>query len=341
MQSRPTAQEIRDAIRRGRAAWLRDLARDYRPSAQRLLAAYEDVSVRLADITAQIGDPLNPVGRGDIRNEWLFEFQAQVADEINGLRAAIVDNAAEMQSAGIETGGRFGARMLQTGGLQASWNVPLRQTVEAAVNYVDSAAWRSAVARLGEYHSQKVADMVLAGITSGKNPRQIAALVNQYLLTNKSPLNDAYNLVQTTHVYSARTGAVTVMRESGVTSWRWSSALDSRTCRACVAMHGTVHPATEVLNDHHRGRCAMVPITPAWRELGFADGSDPVMGTGVAWFAAQPVEDQQRIINNQTLFDAIRRGEVAFTPEVIVGTYENDVFGTMRRARSYREIVDG
>jgi hypothetical protein len=94
-----------------------------------------------------------------------------------------------------------------------------------------------------------------------------------------------------------------------------------------------------MLNDHHRGRCAAIPITPSWRELGFPDGREPAFETGVDWFNRQDAATQRAVLRNDRLFAAIQAGEVAFTPEMIVGTYDNDVFGRMRRARSFVEIV--
>ena len=43
--------------------------------------------------------------------------------------------------------------------------------------------------------------------------------------------------------------------------WQWLADLDDRTCPACIAMHGTVHPLTEDgPDDHPQGRCCAVPV---------------------------------------------------------------------------------
>ena len=76
----------------------------------------------------------------------------------------------------------------------------------------------------------------------------------------------------------------------------WFAELDDSTCLSCVFQHGTIHPVTEILMDHHRGRCAPLPITKTYKELGFEgikEAFDPSkMQTGQQWFSKLPVEDQ-------------------------------------------------
>lgn len=46
-----------------------------------------------------------------------------------------------------------------------------------------------------------------------------------------------------------------------LSGWQWLADLDDRTCPACIAMHGTVHPLTEDgPDDHPQGRCCAVPV---------------------------------------------------------------------------------
>lgn len=85
-----------------------------------------------------------------------------------------------------------------------------------------------------------------------------------------------------------------------LTGWRWQADLTSRTCPACLAMSGTVHPTDEPGPlGHPRCRCARIPITRTWRDLGFdidEPGRDPK--TGPEWFAAQPEATQRAILGD-------------------------------------------
>lgn len=68
--------------------------------------------------------------------------------------------------------------------------------------------------------------------------------------------------------------------------WRWSASLSGRTCPSCLANHGTMHDAEEPGPiDHHQGRCARVPVTKSWKELGF-DVEEPAdtFPDARAWF---------------------------------------------------------
>jgi len=336
--------EIQREVERGRVRWAQRLARDYEPVARRLLGAYEAILPRIDNALSGLSDPLNPLySDDDMRQaQALQSFRDRLARDINLLGGSIVDDAASLQASGARIGVRSGVDMLNAGGMSVQFNQPLVQTVQSAIDYVDSPAFRDAVGRLGAFHADAVSDLIVSGVAAGRNPREIARLAEEYLNIRQSPLNDAYNMIQTTQVYSARRGLQQVYEETGVDRWIWSANIGSpRTCRACVAMHGTVHPTTEILNDHHRGRCAAVPVTPTWRELGFRDGGEVPIQTGVDWFNAQDVTTQREVIGNNLIYSAIQRGELRFDPATIVGTYENDIFGEMRRERSYREIMGG
>ncbi|MDR0482577.1 MAG: phage head morphogenesis protein [Cellulomonadaceae bacterium] len=57
--------------------------------------------------------------------------------------------------------------------------------------------------------------------------------------------------------------------EDVLQGWMWSCSLTERSCCTCIALHGTIHPIDEDMLEHQSGRCAPVPLTKTWRELGF------------------------------------------------------------------------
>ena len=340
--TREQREELRQQIMTSRDRNMARLATDYRESADRLLAAYQDALPSILRTIDSLPDDLNPLYDGDAYDNvgGLYDITDRIAREINVLQSVITDESARMQALGINAGMEGGIANLNAGGMRVGWGEISPQTIRAGINYVDSTPFREAVERLGQYHAGRVENLILTGIGQGANPRAIALSVREYFTESQAPMVDAYRMVQTTQIYSYRRGTQAVYQETGVREWIWSAAIgSSRTCRACIAMHGTVHPTTEVLNDHHQGRCAMVPVTPTWRELGFADGGEVPIETGVDWFNRQDEETQRRAVGNNLLFEAIQRGEVAFSPDTIVGVYDNPIFGEMRRARSFREII--
>jgi len=336
------ASNMQEEIRRGRLRMVRDLARLFAPSAERLAEAYRGVLPELERVLRGLDDPLNSVySEDDARQVVAIEaMRARIARELRDLERVIASQASTLQAGGVGVGIETGAANMTAGGMGVAFNRPTVQSVVSAIDYVDSAAFRDAVGRLGTYHAEQIANLIISGQAQGQSPALIVRLAREYFTVRRTPEADAYNLIQTTQIYSARRGTQAVYLENGVSQWIWSANIgDARTCRACIAMHGTVHPTTDVLNDHHRGRCAMVPVTPTWRELGFADGGEVPIETGVDWFNRQDEETQRRAVGNNLLFEAIQRGEVAFSPDTIVGVYDNPIFGEMRRARSFREII--
>lgn len=83
-----------------------------------------------------------------------------------------------------------------------------------------------------------------------------------------------------------------------VQGWTWLATVDRRVCPACVAMSGSVHTLDESLDSHPGCRCAMVPRTLSWQEMGFAGVPDsrPSIPAGADVFARLPVADQRHIL---------------------------------------------
>lgn len=72
--------------------------------------------------------------------------------------------------------------------------------------------------------------------------------------------------------------------------WVWLAELGSRTCPACVAMHGSLHGLEEPGPQGHQNcRCSRMPQTKSWRDLGFdIDEPASIVTSGQDWFAGQP-----------------------------------------------------
>lgn len=118
------------------------------------------------------------------------------------------------------------------------------------------------IAKLQDDFGIAVADQVemhiVDGIAFGMNPRTIAAMLSRNLQADiGTGLGWVLTTVRTAQIkaYQTANHATYLANSRIVPEWVWVSALDDRTCMSCVAMHGTVHPVTETLNDHHNGRC--------------------------------------------------------------------------------------
>lgn len=336
-------REARLAQRRFNAS----LVQSYEPVAARVFRAYERTLPRLDAEIDVLTRRLNAAIDNDNDDEAarlgetraaLEQFRRGVAQQLDDFTDAINADLAGLEAAGIEAGARVAITNLRAGGVNVGWGIVPIETLQEAASIVDSDAFRQRLADMGAWHADAVSDIVLAAGGSGQNPNATATLIRDYFQGSQRPLQDATRWARTTQVYAARRATRTIYEASGVQQWMWSASLDNRTCLACIAMHGTVHPVSETLNDHHNGRCAMVPITPAWFDLGMIDESGIIkIESGIDWFNRLDANEQRERMGPE-LYQAWRSGRVNFDAATIVGEYDNDVFGTMRRRRTNTEI---
>lgn len=116
---------------------------------------------------------------------------------------------------------------------------------------------------------------LLQGVAAGESPYTVAARINKAL---GSMYGDSSTLVRTEmlRTYRESTRATYLANQRYVKGWIWCSALDTRTCPVCWAMHGTKHPLSEAMATHPVCRCSMLPDM-VFRRLGALP--DPVLGT--------------------------------------------------------------
>lgn len=155
---------------------------------------------------------------------------------------------------------------------------------------------------------------LVRGVTVGDSPRlvadQIMADTEQGFLGG---LTRALNISRTEMLDAMRAGQAATDRVNRdvLRGWVWVAHLDSRTCRSCVAMHGTEHDLDEDgPHDHHSGRCARVPLTRPWADLGFPGVPEPDLGLDdpEAWFGGLG-EDEQRAMLTSRGYDAWKAGD--------------------------------
>lgn len=115
--------------------------------------------------------------------------------------------------------------------------------------------------------------------------------------------------------------------------WQWMASLDLRTCASCWAMHGSVHPLSERMDDHPQGRCTQVPVIRGRASI--------IQRTGGEAFALRSEPDQIAILG-PAAHRAYRDGYLTMTPQgqySIVGQKYDPKWGSMRYARSLKAIV--
>lgn len=126
---------------------------------------------------------------------------------------------------------------------------------------------------LEPHATEAMRQALVRGVAVGDNPRTAARLMLRRTEgVFNGGLTRALGIARTEMLDAYRSGAAAAQLANAdvVTGWVWTAQLDSRTCPSCWAMHGSQHPLDEMgPNDHQQGRCARIPKTKPWRELGF------------------------------------------------------------------------
>jgi len=145
----------------------------------------------------------------------------------------------------------------------------------------------------------------------GFNPRKTARLMKDGLAQG---LTKALVIARTEQLRAFREASFQNYNKNSdiVKGWVWHSALGTRTCAACYAMHGTIHPLDERLEDHPSGRCAMIPISKGWKELGYdVPDTNPTIPSGEEEFAKLD-EQQQLGVLGKGRYELYKAGKLDF-----------------------------
>lgn len=212
--------------------------------------------------------------------------------------------------------------------LLANFRSPTAEMARQLERIVDSEAFKASVARFGADIGSKAGDLLLYGLAQGYNPRRIATLLTNYLVS--VPAVWAETTARTAQLYAYRRATHETYRANAdiIDGWMWWSARDVRTCLSCLSLHGETFPLSEELNDHHRGRCSAIGIV-----RGSTWPND--VQRGPEWFAGLDAV-RQREMMGPGMFAAYQAGGVDWSRMSV--TYQNDVYGPMRRQATLREL---
>jgi len=187
----------------------------------------------------------------------------------------------------------------------------LRWIVDRTTQQVTVLAWP-----LTDEATSNMATQLIRGVALGHNPRAAARRMVHNLESGfNGGLARALTIARTEMIDASRAASFTQDQANTdvLAGWRWQATLSVRTCPSCLAMHGTVHPIDEPGPwDHQNGRCARVPVTKSWRDLGFdLDDPEDALPDARAWFDDLPQKDQVKIMGPERL-DLLTSGRVSW-----------------------------
>jgi hypothetical protein len=295
---------------------------------QQLLSAYAPIRNELnASIDALLME-IELMGNPSVSRVQRSDRYKRLMDELGeklvqfSLLLMVVMRGASHQ--GFVVGAENGAAMLAAYGLRA--NVVSADAVEQLAAFLDpSGPLYARIRNLAPYTVQRIADAISDGVAMGQNPRTIAAAIDRAFGLG---LTDSLRMTRTVQVYSYRYANHASYMANGIESWTWFSRLDpGRTCMSCVQMHGSVHPATETLNDHHNGLCLAIPNVA---------GANLVGENGEVWFGKQSDSTQLQMMGPGR-FQAWKDGALRFGE--LSTTHHDEVYGDMRIVAPLKGVV--
>lgn len=307
----------------------------------RVRAEYEPVLAKIAQAQAD-GTPISPA--------WLYQrtrlkaalasTKAQIDSWAQDASATTVGAHQAAVLAAAKHAAKLGSQAMQESGLGGSFTHLNPANLEHLAGFLaDGTPLSDLFAGMGDQVAAQMRHTLIVGVTLGKNPRWMARQIDQTL---DVPRHRALTIMRTeTHrAYRSVARQTYAANDDVLDGWTWVAHLDVRTCPACVAMDGTAHAVTETLDGHPNCRCAMVPRTKSWADLGVAGAGDtrPPVRKGTDWLEAQPAAVQREILG-RAKWQAWQDGKI--TLDDLVARTASPQWGTMRRERSLREIQDG
>lgn len=193
----------------------------------------------------------------------------------------------------------------------------IRATIGARFNRLDRLAINrivdrtagqieSALSPLSRQSGEAMRRALIRGVAMGDNPRTAAReMLRRVQGAFNGGLTRALNLARTEMLDAHReaTRGAMVANADVLRGWVWMSALDTRTCPSCWAMHGTEHEVGESgPDDHQQGRCSALPLLKTWRDLGIdLDEPPSVVPDAAERFAGMSRADQLAVMGPQRL----------------------------------------
>lgn len=156
---------------------------------------------------------------------------------------------------------------------------------------------------------------LIRGVAVGDNPTVVAkAMLDRVQGAFEGGLTRATVIARTEMLdaYRATAAQVHAANADVLRGWRWLSQRDDRTCVACWSMNGREFPLSQPGPwDHPQGRCARLPVTKSWADLGIKGVAEPadVAVDAQAQFFKLPPTAQQAIMGSRRL-ELLRSGQV-------------------------------
>ena len=299
------------ALELAAARFRRELLTNERAAASDMVRVYGEAwrrtSQRTADVQAQIrtarltGQSISPA--------WFYQqdraetLQAQIEAELRRFAAYAEESTTALQRQAVTAAGGHAAGLVdlaagvRPAGLEVPFDVLPTAALQDLIGFAaDGSPLRDVFEQIAPGVAQRVTDTLGVSLAAGLGPRETARLLRRQF---GAGLARALTIsrTETLRAYREAMHRNYEANDDVIDGWVWLAKLDTRTCAACWAMHGSEHSLDERLNDHPNGRCTAVPKLKPWRALG-VDIPDrrPVVEPGPTAFERLPDKGQERVL---------------------------------------------
>lgn len=327
------AQQFREALLRRDRAAARALIRAYGVAEGRILASLEKLFDKMRKAEAA-GEAINPAWL--LQQQRYLELLEQVRREILRFAGAAGRTIAAAQREAVAHGAADTLALAQSQADQAAVAVAFNRlsvpAVEAAVGFLGEGSPLKALLRqLPGDGAREVEGRLIEGVALGQGPQKIARDIRQALRGNRRRALTIAR-TETARAYREAGHQVALNNEEFLAGWVWLSALNNRSCAACIALHGTFHPLSERMAAHVNCRCTRIDILKGQ--------PSPVPETGEAWFARQPERIQREILaDSPSALAAVRSGNLSLRD--FVGRRESLGWGSSYYQLSLKRAAGG
>lgn len=177
--------------------------------------------------------------------------------------------------------------------------------------------------------------VLIAGLASGKNPREIARDARDSLGGDTAR---ALTIARTEILGAYRASSQMTYQDNTdvVTGWQWSAEDDA--CAMCIAMSGEVFDTEDALDSHPScRRCVMVPQTVSWQSMGYdVPDTSVTVPSGEETFAGQSDAFQLKVLGPGK-YEAYKSGAISLKD--LVQTTHSSQWGAGRREASLKDAL--
>lgn len=298
--------QVNEALSQHEQAVLRSWASAWADLAGEWNAAASDI----AEMAADGKKPSRAkVMRATRVREALNATRARLDQLLAESSARLVGDVPRVVLAGADWEARFIASQLPAADSTATAGVLFNKVDERALEAIVRRVSGRIVTLHNPIGAQAEAELRLAlmrGVALGRNPRAVAS---EILTRTEGAFNGGRNralvITRTEMLDAHRASAMAqdIANADTLQGWLWVATLDQRTCPSCWGQHGTLHTLDDPGPlDHQQGRCARVPKTRSWADLGFdLDEPADLLPDARATFDGLSPEEQTAIMGEKRL----------------------------------------